>query len=480
VNVETARTAWDLVVAQARTTPREPAVRGRRECTYEELVERVEELAAAVRAGAAPGSVVAIEAAGSDAAAIATLAVMSAGCAALPLSTDSPPTHRMAMLVDARPAAFVQEDAGGALVVRVAPAGAGSGGRDLGEVAYVLYTSGSTGRPKGVLVPHSALLDRLAGLAEVPGLSPGESMVAMTPLSFDIAMAEILLPLVVGGSFVAAPPRIRVDPQAFAALVEEFEPDVIQATPSFWRLVLAAGWPGLGRSRLWCGGEPLTPVLAGELLPRCKELWNVYGPTEATIWALAARVEAAAPVMLGSPLPGTRMFLAGAEPGRPGEILLYGAGLALGYLGLEEQTARQFQVTGTPDGPRLCYRTGDLARYRADGSLEFLGRVDDQIKLRGHRIELGEIEVVLEGVPGVSEAAVVVGDADDPERAHLAAFLVAAAAVTESDVRAWVARHLPASMHPARIRMVSALPRTTSGKLDRAGLLGPTDRSPAS
>jgi D-alanine--poly(phosphoribitol) ligase subunit 1 len=466
-------TVWQAVLRVAEEAPQAVAVRGERNLCYRELVEQAGRLADRIGAAADAGAIVALSADGAVAGAIATLACAKTRCAILPLSADSPPAYRDHIMRDARPALYVEESGNGFTI----SATGHRSGHGLRDVAYVMYTSGSTGRPKGVLVPHSALLARLAGLARVPGLQAGESMMAMTALSFDISMAEVLLPLTVGGHLVAVPARTRLDPMSFARLVDEHRPDVIQATPSFWRLALALGWPGSPGSRLWCGGEALTPSLARSLLPAGKELWNLYGPTEATIWASADRVRSAENISLGVPLAGTGMCLDGL--GAEGEILLYGAGLALGYLNRDETTRERFRDAPTPVGTQLCYYTGDRARYRADGSLEFLGRTDNQVKLHGHRLELGEVEAALERCPGVSEAVVVVRDTEDPDRTHLAAFVVTDAGVGAREVRRSLAALLPSYMRPSRIFVEAALPRTVAGKVDRVGLASRGGPAPA-
>lgn len=315
------------------------------------------------------------------------------------------------------------------------------------------------------MVPHDSLASRIRALAQVPGMSAGETILAMTALSFDISLAEMLVPLIVGAKFVAVPVEARTDPDAFADFLALHSPDVIQATPSFWRLLLAAGDDDLAYGcRIWCGGEALTPSLAAALLTRSTELWNLYGPTEATIWATAACIERADAIFLGDPLPGCGLFLDEEE------IFLYGEGLATGYLGRPETTDERFSVRTTPQGPALTYRTGDRGRWAADGSLEYLGRVDAQIKLRGHRIELGEVESVIEEHPAVTEAAVLVRHADRPERAFMAAFVVTAEDLTTQALNSWIRSRLPGSHCPSRTRFVTSLPRNSSGKIDRAGL----------
>jgi len=452
---------WHLFTESARRTPTKPAVTGAQQLTYGELLDRAVTTAETIAPDAPAGSLLALAASGPVAGAVAMLAAARTGTSVLPLNMDSPPLHRQAVLADARPALVLTEAEDGRLVAERIERDA----RTLPGAAYVMYTSGSTGKPKGVVVPNRALADRLLGLARTPGLAAGESMLAMTALSFDISMAEILLPLVTGGVVVAAPFGCRQDPAIFAAFADATRPDVIQATPSFWRLALAWGWTGSPRSRLWCGGEALTQGLAGELVGRGAELWNLYGPTEATIWATAARIGPGRPVSLGEPLPGTGVCLV------DGEIAIYGDGLAEGYLDRPELTASRFRRLVTPGGERLCYLTGDRGRLREDGGLEFLGRTDDQIKLRGHRIELGEIESVLEQCPGVSQAAAVVVRPENREPAIIA-YAVTGDAVSAADLRRWIAQRLPLVMRPSRIHLVSELPRTTAGKVDRVRLAG--------
>ncbi|HJQ01703.1 MAG TPA: AMP-binding protein [Jatrophihabitans sp.] len=477
-------TVWELVQAQACRTPAAVAIRGSSDLSYAGLIEQADALAGEIAERTPSGRVVAMELAQPSQAAAVILAAASHRCPVLPMNADSPAMHREFVLADARPALLVRGLADGSYQIdsldadaggRARPAGA-DGILDLSGAAYVIYTSGSTGRPKGVIIGHPALLDRLAAFTELPGFGPDDAIMSMTAPSFDISMAELLVPLTVGGCLIAAPAGTGADPAIFAAAVTEFRPTVIQATPSFWRLALAWGWPGSPDVRVWCGGEALTASLAEQLVPRCAELWNMYGPTEATIWVSTCLVRAGAPIELGRPLPRARMCLAGedgqpiTEPMRPGEILLYGTGLAEGYLNRPELTADRFLSCATPDGPQRCYRTGDLAQYRPDGTLHFLGRADGQIKLRGHRIELSEIEAVAEEQPGVLEAAAILRDVEDAERAHIALFVVTDGTLTVRQIRSWLAQRLPQYMRPARVLVERSLPRNTSGKLDRVSL----------
>ena len=331
-------------------------------------------------------------------------------------------------------------------------------------------------------MPHDALLSRLEALGRVPGFGPEDSFLAMSTLTFDISLAELFVPLITGGRFVMRRPLPGSTLRSSTG-VRASRPDVIQATPSFWRLVLAWGWRPDAGSRLWSGGEVLTPGLARQLLGGRAELWNVYGPTETTLWATAARITDADSISLGDPLPGGGLCLVDgdgklvSEPGHPAEILLYGTGVAPGYLNCPELTAALFEVCDTEDGPRRCYCTGDQGQHTDDGRLQFLGRTDGQVKLRGHRIELAELEAVAEEHPAVREAVAVLRDADDPARAHLALFVVAC---LEPDgppgTRLDVGADPLAVMRPSRISIRPALPRTTLGKVDRIRLASePTD-----
>ncbi len=461
-------TVLDRIEGSAGGSPDRVAVRGQHTWTYSALMARVEHVSALLRPVAGPGLIVAVEVVHAEQAIVATLACFRLDMVVMPLDPHMPEARTSLMVENARPAARLVEDlASGELTAHLEfePGAAAPVGS-----AYVMYTSGSTGVPKGVIVSHRALIERLDGLALTPGLSAGETMLALTAFTFDIAMAELLLPLVVGGTVICADPAARSDPSRLESVGAKV--DVIQATPSYWRLCLAERWRGAPNARLWCGGEALTPALAEALLPRCGQLWNVYGPTEATIWATAARVTQPTPIDLGTPLPGSAVTLIDSdgrvliEPGQVGELVLSGAGIATGYLGREELTAARF---GPIEGvPSPSYRTGDLARYREDGSLEFQGRVDGQVKLRGHRIEIGEVEALLEQHPAVTEAAVVLRNPGDPMKCHLKAYVAGHA--TDRELRRWLAERLPEVMVPQKVQVAHVLPRTTAGKIDRVAL----------
>ncbi|GAU68943.1 putative non-ribosomal peptide synthetase [Streptomyces sp. NBRC 110611] len=300
---------------------------------------------------------------------------------------------------------------------------------DPQDLAYVIYTSGSTGRPKGVQVPHGALGNFLRSMREEPGIEAGDTLLAVTTLAFDISLLEILLPLTEGAQVVLADRATAADGERLGAALAECGATVMQATPSTWRMLLDTGWQGAEGFRALAGGEPLPEELAHRLLATGVELWNMYGPTETTIWSAVTRV-APGPVILGGPIANTELHVLDAggrlvPRGVPGELCIGGSGLARGYLGRPELTRERFIAHPFPHGPgERLYRTGDLVRRRSDGRIEFLGRLDHQVKLRGYRIELGEIESVLAQHDAVKEVVVAVRE-DVPGDQRLTAYVVA-------------------------------------------------------
>ncbi|GAA3123836.1 non-ribosomal peptide synthetase [Streptosporangium carneum] len=474
-------TLVDLVLDQAAATPDALAVDT---LTYAELVERASGLAGRLAsAGVGRGSLVAVQMERGSDMVVALLGVAMSGAAYLPVDPDYPRAR----------VAYVIEDSGAALVLTglddlprgdgaaPVPTSGSTGGPRPDDTAYVLYTSGSTGRPKGVVVPHSALTNFLLAMRTLVGSSPQDVWLALTSLSFDISALELYLPLVTGGRLVVADAETARDGARLARLVRDAGVTHVQATPSGWRVLLSGDLPpvvGL------TGGEPLPPQFARELRPRVERLVNVYGPTETTIWSTAWEVPAdPGEIVIGRPIANTVVHVLApsgdpAPVGVPGELLIGGAGVATGYLGRPALTAERF-VPG-PGGSRV-YRTGDLARWRGDGTLEFLGRTDNQVKLRGHRIELGEIEAVLDACPGVGQAIVAVrGD-------RLVAFVVPASPAARrtpregerpdaetwglaDDVRERAGRELPAYMVPSVFVEVETFPLTPNGKIDRKAL----------
>ncbi|MFI6321047.1 amino acid adenylation domain-containing protein [Nonomuraea sp. NPDC050556] len=457
------RTLVDLVLAQAEATPDALAVD---DLTYREVVARASGLAGWLREkGIGAGDLVAVRLSRGPSMVVALLGVALSGAAYLPVDPDYP---------EAR-VEYVIEDSGAALVLTdddldVPPADPPEERPAPGDTVYVLYTSGSTGRPKGVVVPHGALTNFLLAMRTLVGSTDRDVWLALTSLSFDISALELYLPLITGGRLVVADADTARDGAALSRLIADGGVTHVQATPSGWRVLLTGELPPVVAL---AGGEPLPLKLAADLRARVGRLINMYGPTETTIWSTAWEVpQDPALVTIGHPIANTTVYVldrTGAEVpvGVAGELLIGGAGVATGYLGRPELTAERFV---THAGERV-YRTGDLVRRLPDGSLEFLGRTDNQVKLRGHRVELGEIEAVLETHPEVRQAVAAV------QEDLLVAYVVGA---DPDVVRAHASGLLPAYMTPSMIVSLDRLPLTPNGKVDRKALPGIAHVRPAS
>jgi len=348
------------------------------------------------------------------------------------------------------------------------------------NLAYLIYTSGSTGLPKGVQIPHGAVVNFLTSMARQPGLTASDILLAITTISFDIAALELYLPLITGARVVLASRETATDGKKLIQSLTASGATVMQATPATWRMLLAAGWQGSQELKILCGGEALPRDLAAQLLVRGAAVWNLYGPTETTIWSTAYQLEATqlekSLVPIGRPIANTTIYLLDSfgQPvpiGVPGELYIGGAGVARGYLNRPELTTQRFILH--PVGGRL-YKTGDLARYRSDGTLEYLGRTDYQVKLRGFRIELGEIEAVLSQHPAVAQAVAIVRE-DEPDNQYLAAYIVVQvpSADLTHELRQFFAQKLPHYMIPSAFVRLETLPLTPNGKVNRRDLPAP-------
>ncbi|MCP4658786.1 MAG: amino acid adenylation domain-containing protein, partial [bacterium] len=433
---------------------------------------------------------------------VALVGVLKAGGAYLPLDPSYPRERLAHMLEDSGAAiaitrehllALLPEFAGATVCLdrdwdEISAAGAPPTRRVAPEsLAYVIYTSGSTGKPKGVEISHRALVNFLESMRARPGLDQGDRLLAVTPLSFDISGLELYLPLVAGATVELVSRATAADGELLA--VRLATATHLQATPATWHLLVADGWRGGEGLKALCGGEALSPRLAAELVDRTSSTWNMYGPTETTIWSSVHAVkepDAAADgaVSIGRPIANTRFQVVdrGLRPqpeGVPGELLIGGAGLARGYRGRPALSAERFipDPFAAQAGARL-YRTGDLARWRPDGRMEYLGRLDHQIKLRGFRIELGEIESVLTAHPAVAAAVVVLRG--EGATARLVAYAVPAGA--EAPAADALRRHLRASlpeyMVPAAFVTLEELPLLPNGKVNRRALPEPESARP--
>lgn len=298
------------------------------------------------------------------------------------------------------------------------------------DLAYVIYTSGSTGKPKGVMIPHRAVINLLRSMRAQPGLGEHDVLLAITTISFDIAVLELYLPLICGARTIVASREMAGDPEGLASTITTAGVTIMQATPATWRMLIAAGWKGAPNLRILCGGEALSRELASQLLERGACLWNLYGPTETTVWSMVSLIEKGQRIItLGEPVANTDIHVLDDSrqpvlPGGSGELHIGGVGLARAYLYRPELTAERFIAHPLSDQPEArLYRTGDLVRALVSGGYEFIGRLDNQVKIRGHRVELGEIEATLEQHPAVA-AAVVVARKEDSGDKRLVAYVV--------------------------------------------------------
>jgi amino acid adenylation domain-containing protein len=494
------------VAAQAARTPARVAVRaGDAALTYEELERRANRLARRLQElGVAPDALVGICLPRGVDLVVAVLATLKAGGAYLPLDPAYPARRLAHMLEDSRAGVVVTTSslAGGLPLGQAravyldaeadALAGADAAPARPEHLAYVIYTSGSTGTPKGVMVEHRQVSSFFAGLDGVLGERgrPGVWL-AGTSLSFDISVLELLWTLTRGFTVVVeAPDEADVDRAgAFAAAVAAHGVTHFQCTPSMATLLVAdeASRTALGSlEAMLVGGEALSPALARELVAALRgDLFNMYGPTETTIWSTTWRVDREAfsrsappPVSIGRPIANTTVYVLDArrEPvpiGVAGELYIGGAGVTRGYLGRPELTDERF--VPNPFGAGRLYRTGDLGRHRADGTIEFLGRVDHQVKIRGHRIELGEIEDALRDASGAREVVVVArpGPSGTP---RLVAYVAGAAAPPQAaELRRLLRERLPEPMVPSAFVVLDELPHTPNGKIDRKALPAPEE-----
>ncbi|MFC5065124.1 amino acid adenylation domain-containing protein [Actinomycetospora atypica] len=456
--------------------------------SYAEVDRRARALAAVLEAaGAGPERLVALALSRSVDLVVGVLAAIYAEAGWVPLDLDVPAARLNGILEDASPvvAVVAAETADGFAaaapgVPTVDVSDGTSQTSDVSDVpsltsgdehpAHVIHTSGSTGRPKGVVVPRDAMATFLLDMLPRTRLTPDSTLVAVTTVGFDIAALELLTPLLAGARLVVAPRHTVQDPSALAALLRDTpRPLTVQATPTLYRALLDVlpddeRGAVLGDATVLVGGEALPASLLAELRAAGAEVTNLYGPTEATVWATTSHGPE-----IGHPITGYRAHvldaaLAPVPAGVVGELYLAGAGLARGYLGRPGLTAERF--VADPHGPagERMYRTGDLARRDADGALHYVGRADQQVKVRGHRIEPGEIEAALDALDGVTRSLVTV--VDD----RLVAYLVGTGDLSTPVVRERLADTLPAHLLPSAVVVLDAFPETPNGKIDRARL----------
>lgn len=492
----------EMFEQQAARMPDSPALEhDARQITYGELNRQANSLAHFLQnLGAGPETLIGVCLERGLDMVVALLGILKAGAAYVPLDPGYPRERLQYMVEDSRPAVVLTQEGlndpwdfcRGRLVRMdrdwdlIARESQDNPERKSGldNLAYVIYTSGSTGRPKGVEVSARALSNFICAMQEKPGIDSRDVMLAATPLSFDIAGLEIYLPLSVGA-------RIRILSRSAGTngvrLAKELTNGItmVQATPASWQIALETGWEGNHQLKVLCGGEALSVDLAKKLLSRSGSLWNMYGPTETTVWSLVEEIGGCGgdAISIGRPIANTAVYVldSGMQPvptGVRGELYLGGDGLARGYRGRPDLTAERFlpDPFGAAGGSRL-YRTGDVVRWRNDATIEFLGRSDHQVKVLGHRIELGEIEAAITEAGDIARAAVIAHE-DSPGAKRLVAYIVPVlnrtSEVSVDRLRTLLRQKLPGYMVPSEFIIVTELPLSPAGKVNRRALPKPS------
>ncbi len=418
--------------------------------------------------------------------------ILKAGSAYVPIDPALPAARMHFMLTDAGVDTVVTErhlaDTLGDLKIDVVliddaqldvPSGITLPSASPDSPAYIIYTSGSTGKPKGVQVPHRALVNLISSISKVPGVTQDDVILAVTTLSFDVAAAELHVPLIQGGTVVIASKDETADGDLLLRRIREYGVTLIQATPATWRILIAAGWDKSVPLRVISTGEPIPKDLALQLLERSDEVWNLYGPTETTVWSTGTRLQSPLDeITIGRPIDNTQVYILDGNmnpvlPGVVGELYIGGDGVADGYINRPELTAERFIENPFEPGTRL-YRTGDLVRLNNRGELVCLGRSDFQVKLRGFRIELGEIEYALASHDAVSQATVTVKEERSGDARLIGYYiLVPNMECTQTELRRHMRQFLPEYMIPQILVSVQELPMTPNGKVDKKALPEP-------
>ncbi|MCX6125150.1 MAG: amino acid adenylation domain-containing protein [Proteobacteria bacterium] len=490
-----------LIECQVAKTPSKTAVVfGAAALTYRELNQQANQVAHFLRGrGIGPDQVVGLHMGRSIEIMVALLGVLKAGAAYVPLDPQYPRDRLKHMAIDSEATVILAtegieallpenevktisfaKDCSARIWCRESLDNLSQTGRSSANLAHLLYTSGSTGRPKGVEVNHRSVVNFLEAFAEILDFSEDELVVSVTGLSFDIAGLDIYLTWMTGARLLLVPRPTVFDGDLLRKFVESSQGTFLQTTPATWRSLLDSGWKAPEGFKGLCGGESMPPQLLQDFARQPLRLWNVYGPTETTIWSTAHEFTAAdyqrsGRISIGHPIANTSIYLVDENLnqvgiGEVGEVLIGGAGLARGYrnnkaLTEEKFIAHQFQ---SEVGARL-YRTGDLGCYRSNGEIELLGRKDYQIKFHGYRIEPGEIEQAIRQVAGIKDCLVILVDAAG--KAAIAAYLVAPS--IKPDIAANLSSLLPNYMIPKHFVALSSFPLTPNGKVDRKALPRP-------
>ncbi|WP_458627026.1 amino acid adenylation domain-containing protein [Winogradskyella sp. PC D3.3] len=483
-----------LIANQAQVSPHQIALQFEgSEITYQDLELQVNRLAhCLVAKGVKPNTIVAIASTRSIELVVSLLAIVQCGAAYLPLD-PSYPKHRLdfmlkdseaEVLITSKKAPIASEAISKSLVLEDLFLDLSKYASDplalsvdSNETAYILYTSGSTGNPKGVQVTHKNLVNFLFSMLQAPGIKASDKLLSITTISFDIAGLELFLPLLSGATLVIANDDIAKDGRLLLDYIKSESITMLQATPTTWQMLLDSGWADKLAIKALCGGEKLPMPLAKKIVPKVNALWNMYGPTETTIWSTTKQILIDDEILtIGQPIANTQVYILNDQgllmkPGTIGEIVIGGDGVAKGYWKRADLTSEKF-ISNPFDAASntKLYRTGDLGRLLSNGEFECLGRMDDQVKIRGHRIELGEIEEAIITIDTI-ESCVVMIDED-----RLKAFIKTndSNVASQNEVQTWktyLKELLPVYMVPHEMHLINEFPTTLNGKIDRKTLL---------
>ncbi len=487
------QTIHQLFSQKANETPDKVALEfGDQTMTYGQLDARSDIIATALRkSGVGTRGRVAVALARSPECVAALLGVMKSGNAYVPLDPAQPTARLRMILEQASVSALIHDQVDlpdyasdlemaslpiSDMTVEEASVIVDVSGDDS---AYVMFTSGSTGAPKGVEIGHRSAVNLLMSMAREPGFDVNGVLLAVTTTTFDISVLELFLPLLQGGRTVIASQEDVLSGYNLVARLDRGDITHMQATPTLWQMVLEAGFEPKTGFTMLAGGEPLPPDLAAKLMSGGATLWNVYGPTETTIWSAASHVQSADQITIGHPIANTSMYILGGQDqllplGAVGELNIGGTGLAKGYLNRQDLTDKAFRRVSVNGRNEVLYKTGDLAQRLPDGSIKVLGRSDNQIKLRGFRIELGDVETALRAIDGVTAAAAAVKTTEHGDK-RLVGYIVAETGhdLSQTTLHQSVSQKLPGYMVPNAWVFLSTLPQTANGKTDRKALPGP-------
>ncbi len=484
----------ELIANQCQKNPSKGAISFENsEISYQRLEEQTHQLAHyLVHQGVQPGDFVAVSLPRSIELITVLLAIMECGAAYLPLDPNYP-SKRLEFMLEDSEAKYIITNKKSTLALH-------SNAKLLlldsiitdvekqpntplnlkvknSQVAYLLYTSGSTGKPKGVPITHKSLVNVLSSVLENPGMKETDVLLSITTISFDIAGFELYATLLKGAKSILTTEETAKDPRLLLEVMQKEDISMMQATPATWQMLIEAGWQDALPIKAFCTGEALPMVLAKQLVERVDELWNLYGPTETTIWSAIKRISKSDDfIAIGTPVANTQLYIVNeqgrlVEPGKVGELCIAGDGVAKGYWKRQDLTAEKFikNPFETELGP-ILYRTGDLAKLNSSGDIQCLGRIDQQIKIRGHRIELGEIEEAIDSLDGV-QSSVVILDEDSLVANLIPTNTQDQGASLIDEWKATLRKQLPAQMVPLQFNLIKEFPKTLNGKIDRKALL---------